>query len=104
MNENSHLFPRYCCQDYSTSVEEVVEANTCIVLEPLKFKSEAALSHIFKTSQSKVVIAKLVVYIDSRNYQKIYKTPDFNNFIIGIPNFEVMRWVLTSRMYGCGNS
>lgn len=75
MNENSHLFPRYCCHS-------VIEANTCIVLEAPKLKSEADLSHIFKTSQSKVVIAKMVVYINSQNYQKIYKVPDLNSFVI----------------------
>lgn len=77
MNENGHL-----CQDYSTFVEEVVEPNTCIVFEIPKFKSEASLSHIFKTIQSKVVVAKMVVYINSKNYQKIYKIPDYNSFLI----------------------
>lgn len=87
MNENSHLFPRYCCHDYSTSVEEVIEANTCIVLEAPKFKSEADLSHNFNTSQSKVVIAKMVVYINSQNYQKFYKIPDLNSFLI----FQILK-------------
>lgn len=73
MNENSHLSPRYCYQDYSTSVEEVVEANTCIVLEPPKFKSEAALLHIFKTSQSKVVMKKWLSTLIPKTIRKSIK-------------------------------